>query len=91
MPKGKGIPTRRGGPWDREKPRPVNVEKEMPRDDKKAMVELLTSFGDVFACSYEGMQGLDPQLYQHQIHLSTDAKPMAQRCYQMNPNYAAKV
>ena len=25
-------------------PRPVNVAKEMPRDKKKAMVELLTSF-----------------------------------------------
>ena len=32
-----------------EKPKPVNVAKEMPRDDKKAMVELLTSFRDVFA------------------------------------------
>ena len=46
---------------------------------------------DVFAWSYEDMQGLDPQLYQHQIHLSMDAKPVAQRRYRMNPNYAAKV
>ena len=34
---------------------------------------------------------MDPQLYQHQIHLSIDAKPVAQRRYHMNPNYAAKV
>ena len=37
------------------------------------------------------MRGLDPKLYQHQIHLSKDAKPMAQGRYRMNPNYAAKV
>ena len=45
----------------------------------------------MFTWSYEDMRGLDPQLYQHHIHLSTDAKPVAQRCYRMNPNYAAKV
>ena len=57
----------------------------------KAMIELLTSFRDVFAWSYKDMRGLDPQLYQHQIHLSADAKPVAQRSYRMNPKYAAKV
>ena len=74
-----------------DKPRLVNVAKELPDEEKKAMVALLTDFRDVFAWSYEDMRGLDPQLYQHQIHLSTDAKPIAQRRYPMNPNYAAKV
>ena len=74
-----------------DKPRPVKVAKELPDEEKKAMVALLTDFRDVFAWSYEDMRGLDPQLYQHQIHLSTDAKPVAQRRYRMNPNYAAKV
>ena len=31
-----------------EKPTPVNMAKEMPRDEKKVMVELLTNFRDVF-------------------------------------------
>ena len=75
----------------KDKPRPVNVAKEMPNDEKIAMIELLTNFRDVFAWSYEDMWGLDPQLYQHQIHLSTDAKPVAQQRYRMNLNYAAKV
>ena len=55
------------------------------------MVELLIRFREVFAWSYKDMRGLDPQLYQRQIHLNTDAKSVAQRRYQMNPNYAAKV
>ena len=38
-----------------EGPKPVNVAKEMPREEKKAMIELLTSFRDVLAWSYEDM------------------------------------
>ena len=67
------------------------MAKELPNEEKKAMVALLTDFQDVFAWSYEDMRGMDPQLYQHQIHLSTYAKPIAQRRYRMNTNYAAKV
>ena len=37
------------------------------------------------------MKGLDPKFYQHQINLATDAKPVQQRRYRMNPNYAARV
>ena len=71
--------------------RPVHIAKEMTPDNKTAMITLLKEFRDVFAWSYEDMRGLDPQLYQHQIHLNKDAKPIAQRRYRMNPNYAAKV
>ena len=75
----------------KDKLRPVNVVKEMPSEQKKAMIEFLMNFRDMFAWSYEDMQGLDPQLYQHQIHLITDAKQVTQRRYRMNPNYATKV
>ena len=43
-----------------DKPRPVKVAKELPDDEKKAMVALLTDIRDVFAWSYEDMRGLDP-------------------------------
>ena len=75
----------------RDEVRPVHVAKEMSPEDKSAMITLLKEFRDVFAWSYEDMWGLDPQLYQHQIHLSNDAKPVAQRRYWINPNYAARV
>ena len=71
--------------------RPVHIAKEMSLESKKTMITSLKEFQDVFAWSYEDMWGLDPQLYQHQIHLSNDAKRVAQRRYRMNPNYAAKV
>ena len=60
-----------------DKPRPVQVAKELPDEEKKVIVALLTDFRDLFVWSYEDMRGLDPQLYQHQIHPCTDAKPIA--------------
>ena len=59
----------------RDEVRPVHVAKEMSPEDKSAMITLLKEFRDVFAWSYEDMWGLDPQLYQHQIHLSKDLTP----------------
>ena len=38
-----------------EGPKTVNVAKEMPQEEKMAMIELLRSFRDVFACFYEDM------------------------------------
>ena len=64
-----------------EEARSVHIAKEMSPENKMAMITLLKEFRDVFAWSYEDMQGLDPQLYQHQIHLSKDAKSVAQRRY----------
>ena len=37
------------------------------------------------------MKGLDPQYYQHQIHLHMDSRPIQPRRYRMNPNYLARV
>ena len=55
------------------------------------MLELLKEYKDVFAWSHEDMKGLDPKFYPHKINLSTDAKPVQQRRYRMNPNYVAHV
>ena len=43
-----------------DKQRLVNVAKELPDEEKKAMIALLMDFRDVFAWSYEDMRGLDP-------------------------------
>ena len=37
------------------------------------------------------MKWLNPKFYQHEINLATDAKPVQQHQYRMNPNYAARV
>ena len=45
----------------------------------------------MFSWLYNDMKGLDPQYYQHQIHLQNDAGPVQQRRYRMNLNYTTKV
>ena len=60
-----------------EETRPVHVAKEMPPEEKSAMVALLKEFWDVFAWSYKDIRGLDLQLYQYQIHFSKDVKLVA--------------
>ena len=55
------------------------------------MIALFTEYRDVFAWSHEDMKGLDPKFYQHKINLASDAKPVQQWQYRMNPNYAARV
>ena len=57
----------------------------------RAMVDLICEYRDAFAQSYGNLGCLDPRFYQHQIHLHTDARPVQQRRYRMNPNYAARV
>ena len=63
----------------------------MTPTEKFAMTDLLRDFKDVFAWSHEDMKGLDPKFYQHKINLATDAKPVQDRRYRMNPNYAAHI
>ena len=72
-------------------PRLLSIAKELLPDQKKSMIALLIEYKDVFAWSHEDMKGLDPKFYQHKINLASDAKPVQQRRYRMNPNYTAHV
>ena len=74
-----------------EESRLISIAKELPTLGKAAMIELLREYKDVFSWSREHMTGLDRKFYQHQIHLSTDAKPVKQCRYRMNPKYVVRV
>ena len=71
--------------------RTMLIAKEMQTEKKTELKELLHQYKDVFAQSYEDVKGLDPALYQHQINISKDGKPVQQRDYRMNLDYAIKV
>ena len=55
-----------------ENPRTLKIANNLPPDERSALIWLLTDYQDVFAWSYIDMKGLDPQYYQHQIHLQHD-------------------
>ena len=72
-------------------PKTILIAKEMLIANKQWLIGLLKQYKDVFAWSFEDMKGLDPTFCQHQINLHKDAKPVQQRRYCLNPNYAIKV
>ena len=72
-------------------PRTIYIAKNLPPSPRTTLIALLGEYRDVFAWSYDDMKGLDPKFYQHQINLPTDAKPVQQRRYRMNPNYTTRV
>ena len=74
-----------------DEPRLVKISKDLAISNRSTLITLLMEYQDVFTWSYSDMKGLDPQYYQHQIHLHMDARPVQQRHYRMNPNYAAQV
>ena len=51
---------------------------------------LLQSFRDVFTLTHKDLLNLEAPLYQHKIHLKSNAKPVQQRRYRMNPNNAER-
>ena len=73
-----------------ENPCTLQIANNLPTGERESLVRLFTDYQDVFAWSHTDMKGLDPQYYQHQIHLLPDTRPVQQRRYRMNPNYAAK-
>jgi division protein CdvB (Snf7/Vps24/ESCRT-III family) len=74
-----------------EEPHNVLVAKELDTDFKEQLTNVLDEYKDVFAWSYEDMNGLNPEFYHHKINLAKDAIPVQQRTYRLKPNYAAKV
>ena len=57
-----------------ENPRTLQIPNNLPTSERAYLVQLLTDYQDVFAWSYANMKGLDPQYYQHQIHLLPDTR-----------------
>jgi hypothetical protein len=43
---------------------------------KEQLTQVLTTYKDVFAWSYEDMKGLNPEFYHHKINLAKDAIPV---------------
>ena len=69
-------------------PRMVKINRYLPPDLTMAAEDLLHEFKDIFAWSYQDLQGAPAKICQHRIELKLDAIPSHQRRYRMNPNYA---
>ncbi|KAL3701345.1 hypothetical protein R1sor_019367 [Riccia sorocarpa] len=67
------------------------VPEKKEEEQKKGIIKLLKDYSRVFAWTYEDMKGVPPEICQHKIKLLPSAKPLVQRPYRMNHNYAETV
>ena len=52
------------------------------------MIDLLRSYLDVFAWSYEDMPGLDPSIVQHRLSILPRARPIKQKLRRLHPRWS---
>ncbi|KAL3685683.1 hypothetical protein R1sor_003705 [Riccia sorocarpa] len=72
-------------------PKLVKIGNHLSKEQKEGIIKLLKDYSRVFAWTYEDMKGVPPEICQHKIKLLPSAKPMVQRPYRMNPNYAETI
>ena len=59
-----------------EEKRTVRVNKQLPNQFRKDLLELFEKFQDVFAWDHNELKGIDPRVCQHKIPLRMDARPV---------------
>ena len=74
-----------------EEKRTVRVNKQLPNEFRKDLLEVFEKFQDVFAWDHSELKGIDPRVCKHKIPLRMDDRPVRMHRYKMNSNYAAKV
>ncbi|MCO5569648.1 hypothetical protein L7F22_023364 [Adiantum nelumboides] len=68
--------------------KPVFIAQNLTEVEEAVLKELLKEFKDVFAWTYHDMKGVPPSVVQHTIPMISNAKPLQQKPYPMNPKYA---
>ena len=57
-------------------PREIRIGSSLSPDERSRLIDLLRSYLDVFACSYEDMSGLDSFIMQHHLPILPHARPI---------------
>ena len=57
-------------------PRELRIDLALSAAERDSLFQLLRSYLDVFAWSYEDMPGLDPSIVQHHLPLVPHARPI---------------
>lgn len=71
-----------------EESKPVFIAQDLTLTEEEALKMLLKEFRDIFAETYHDMKGVPPSVVQHTIPIISNAKPVQQCPYPMNPKYA---
>ncbi|KAL6324064.1 hypothetical protein AAG906_006335 [Vitis piasezkii] len=71
-----------------DQPRELRIGSDLSTDERDSLIQLLRSYLDVFAWSYEDMPGLDPSIVQHHLPLLPHARPVKQKLRRLHPRWS---
>ncbi|RVW21846.1 Retrovirus-related Pol polyprotein from transposon 17.6 [Vitis vinifera] len=74
-----------------DQPRDLRIGSDLSTDERDSLIQLLRSYLDVFAWSYEDMPGLDPSIVQHRLPLLPHARPVKQKLRRSHPRWSLQV
>ena len=74
-----------------DQPRELKFGSDLSTDERERFIQLLGSYLDVFAWSYEDMLGLDPSIVQHCLPLLPHVRPVKQKLRRLHPKWSLKV
>ena len=74
-----------------DQPRELRIGSDLSTDERDNLIQLLRSYLDVFAWSYEDMLGLDPSIVQHHLPLLPHARPVKQKLRRLHPRWSLQV
>ena len=74
-----------------DQPRELKFGSDLSTDERERFIQLIGSYLDVFAWSYEDMPGLDPSIVQHCLPLLPHVRPVKQKLRRLHPKWSLKV
>ena len=74
-----------------DQPREIRIDSSLSPDERSGLINLLKSYLDVFAWSYEDIPGLDPTIVQHHLPILPHARPVKQKLRRLNPRWSLQV
>ena len=72
-------------------PREIRIGSSLSPDERSRLIDLLMSYLDVLAWSYEDMSGLDSSIVQHHLPNLPHARPIKQKLRRLYPRWSLQV
>ena len=69
----------------------IRIGSSLSPDEKSKLIDVLRSYLDVFAWSYEDMPGLDPTIVQHHLPILPHARLVKQKLRRLHPRWSLQV
>ena len=74
-----------------DQPREIMIGSSLSSDERSGLIDLLRSYLDIFAWSYEDMPGLDPTIVQHHLPILPHARPVKHKLRRLHPRWSLQV